>query len=89
MKKKYKFLLIVIGIEFAIVLALSELEFTIQTFLGNAIGVFVLLLPIEVLLYCLSKDTAISKGKRVLCTIAFWHICVSWLAGGIALLLLR
>ena len=88
MKKKYKFLLIVIGIEFAIVLTLSELGLTIQTFLGNAIAAFVLLLPIEVLLYCLSKDIAVSKGKRVLCTIAFWHICISWLAGGAALLLL-
>lgn len=88
MKKQYKFLLIVFGIEFLIVSILQENNIKIQSWIGNAIGAFVFLLPIQILLFLLSKDEKFSKRKRICFKIIFWYINICCIAGGIATLIL-
>ncbi|MBQ5591457.1 MAG: hypothetical protein IIU80_00745 [Clostridia bacterium] len=85
MKKSYKILLIIIGIEFLFVAPLlNELNVQVQSWLGNAIGVFVSFLPIEILLYLLSKDEKLSVFKRGFAKVAFWFITFSYVASGVA-----
>ena len=85
MKKSYKILLIIIGIEFLFVAPLlNELNVQVQSWLGNAIGVFVSFLPIEILLYLLSKDEKLSSFKRGLAKFVFWSVIICYVLGGIA-----
>ncbi|MBR6531132.1 MAG: hypothetical protein IKT61_01355 [Clostridia bacterium] len=85
MKKSYKILLIIIGIEFLFVgPLLNELNVQVQSRFGNAIGVFVGFLPIEILLYLLSKDEKFSLLKRRIAKIIFWSIIICYVLGGIA-----
>ncbi len=85
MKKSYKILLIIIGIEFLFVAPLlNELNVQVQSWLGNAIGVFVSFLPIEILLYLLSKDEKLSAFKRGFAKVTFWFIIFGYVASGVA-----
>ncbi len=85
MKKSYKILLIIIGIEFLFIAPLlNELNVQVQSWLGNAIGVFVSFLPIEILLYLLSKDEKLSALKRGITKIIFWSVMVCYVLGGVA-----
>lgn len=88
MKKIYKILLIIFGIKFLIVSQLSKHNIQIQSKVGKTIGGFVFFLPIQILLYLLGKDDNISKAKKMLFKILFWHINICYLAGVIATFLL-
>ena len=87
MKKKYKILLTVIAAEFLIISLLSKSGYKIQTWLGNAIGIFVFFSPIQFLLYQLGKDDSVSAKKQKLFKGIFWFIWISYLLGGVASLI--
>ena len=74
MKKIYKILLIIFGIEFMIASQLGKNDIQIQSKVGKTIGGFVFFLPIQILLYLLGKDNNISKAIKLLFKILFWHI---------------
>ena len=88
MRKHYKSLLITISIEFLIVSVLQKNNIKIQTWVGNAMAIFVFMLPIQILLFLLGKDERFSRGKRLCFKIIFWYINICCLTGGIATLIL-
>lgn len=87
MKKVYKLLRFIISIEILAVLLLSELNIKIQSWVGNAIGTVIFLLPIQVLLYCLSRDQNMKTKTRIICKGVFWFILICFIGGGMATLL--
>ena len=85
MKKSYKVLLIIIGIELLFIVPwLNELNVQIHSWFGNLIGIFIAFLPLEVLLFLLSKDEKLSVFKRGFAKVAFWFITFCYVAGGVA-----
>ena len=87
MKKQYKFLIIIIGIEFLIASVLQKNNIKIQSWIGNVIGAFVFLVPIQILLFLLSNDDKFSKGKKICFKILFWYINICYIAGAVATLI--
>ncbi len=78
MKKKYKILLIILCAEILILSALSKANLKVESTTGNAVGVFVCFLPLEILLFMLARDENISKNKRVICNLAFVFIIICY-----------
>ncbi len=87
MKNIYKVLLLLFIIEIIIVTILRENNLIVQSYLGNAIGVFLFLLPIQILLLLLSKDNNLTRKTRLCLLIVFWFINICYVGGGVALLL--
>lgn len=87
LKKIYKLLFALIGLNFLIVCVLSSNNIVINSWIGNAAGSFLFFLPVEVLLHIAGKDEKFSDGKRKCCKFLFWFIIVCYLAGGIATLI--
>ena len=84
MKKRYSILLSVIAVEFFVISILEKNNIGAQSWIGNAIGIFIFMLPIQILLFLLGKDNAISERKQMCCKVAFWFICICYVLGGIA-----
>ena len=80
--------MITIGIELLIVSVLQKNNMKIQSWLGNIMGAFVFLLPIQILLFLLSKDDKFSKGKKNIFKILFWYVNICYIAGTVATLIL-
>lgn len=76
MKKKYKILLIILGAEFLILSVLSKLGLKVESEIGNAVGVFVCFLPLEILLFMLAKDEDLPGRKRVISNLSFGFIII-------------
>ena len=87
MKKIYKLLILFAVVEFIVVCLLRANNFKIDSYLGNAIGVFLFLLPIQILLFMLSKDNNLTRKIRLCLLIVFWFINICYVGGGVALLL--
>ena len=83
MKKKYIILCLIISIEILIVLFLNKNNIKIQSWMGKAAGVFVFLLPVEILLFLFSRDNKFFK-KRKCFTIVFWFIIICYVLGALA-----
>ncbi len=83
MEKKYTILLSIIITEFIIISAFDKMKIQAQSWLENAIGLFLFLLPIQILLFLLSKDNRISKNKRTFFKIVFCFILICYLIGAI------
>ncbi len=84
MKKQYSILLFIILAEFTIVSVLEKMNIQAHSWLENATGLFLFLLPIQVLLFLLSKDNKFSKNKRICFKMFFWFLIVCYLLGAIA-----
>lgn len=85
MQKKYKISLLIIGIEYLILYFWNKMGWwRIQTWIGNAIGTLIFLLPILGLLFMLGRDQAITPQKRMWCKVLFYFFIVCYIAGGIA-----
>ena len=84
MKKQYKLLLWAILIEFIIGLVLGGMGFSIQSWIGNALGVFIFLLPVQILLFKVGRDTDFSKRARFWFKALFWYLNFCYVGGGIA-----
>ncbi len=84
MKKHYKILSAIVLAEFIVIYIMSQNNIKIQSFIGSALGVFAFFLPIQILLFLLSKDTDASKRKRVFAKVVFWFICFCYLSALIA-----
>lgn len=87
LKKIYKLLFALIGLNFLIVCVLNSNNIVISSWIGNAAGSFLFFLPVEILLYIAGKDEKISDGKRKCCKFLFWFIIVCYIAGGAATLI--
>lgn len=83
MRKQYTFLLYIFVIEIFIVYILNEMNIKIESWIGNAIGTFIFLLPIQILLFMLGRDERLTEKKRMCFKIAFWFIVICYLLGGI------
>lgn len=81
MKKEYKKLIIIFGIELVFVSLLSDFGVVIHSYTGNAIGVLLILTPILRLLYLLSKDKDIEEKYRYLSKIGFGFFVCCYIAG--------
>jgi hypothetical protein len=86
MKRQYKYVLFVIIGEILILSILKEYNVEIQSWIGHAIGTFVVLLPIQILLFLASEDDRLSKGSRKCFRILFWYIIICYILGGIVTL---
>ena len=83
MKKSYKVLLCIIILEFVILSTLDPNEVAVQSWIGKAIGTLICLLPIQTLLFLLSKDNKLAKGKKLIFKILFIFINICYVLGGI------
>ena len=84
MKKRYSILLSIFAVEFFVISILDKSNIRVQSWFGNAIGTFVFLLPMQLLLFLLSKDNTISGKKQMCCKTVFWFISICYILGGIA-----
>ena len=84
MKKSYRILLYIFISEFFIAFLLGKNNLAVESWLGKTIGAFILLLPVEILLFLISKDEAISNKKRMFSKIAFWYVLICYILAGIA-----
>ncbi|MEE1064771.1 MAG: hypothetical protein UH249_01415 [Acutalibacteraceae bacterium] len=84
MKKQYKALICVIVLEFVLLLVLDQSMLVVRSWIGNAVGTFIFLLPIQILLFLLSKDNKFTKSKRLVFKIIFMFTNVCYILGGIA-----
>ena len=88
-KKFRKILLIIIIVEWAITFLVAQLNqrtqlnLQAQTWIGNALGLLVLLLPIWLLLLTIILDTDINPTKRLIAKIAFAFLVVCFIGGSI------
>ena len=87
MRKKYTVLLSLFSIEIFIVSILKHRDIKIESWIGNAIGTFIFLLPIQILLFMMGCDEKFSKKKRTCFRVAFWFITICYLLGGVATLI--
>lgn len=87
MKKHYKSLLTILGIEILILAILRKYNFEVQSWIGNAIGIFVCILPLQILLFLASRDGKFSTWKKICFKILFWHINITYIASAIVTLL--
>lgn len=87
MKKRYVLLLFIFIIEVYIASILNEKNIKIHSWIGNAIGVFVCILPILILLFLLGRDKKFTEKKRLCFKIAFWYVIICYLLGGVASLI--
>lgn len=83
MKKQYKILLSVCAIEFFV---LNKLNFSAQTWMGNAIGSFLVLLPIQALLLMAGRDKDVGEIKRICFKLIFFLIIAIYLIAGLVTL---
>lgn len=86
MKKQYRVLLWFLAIELLFVSLLNEMDVKVQSWVGNAIGTFLFLLPVQILLFLMGRDEQFSEKKRTCVKVAFWFILVCYVLGGIAAL---
>lgn len=84
MKKQYKILSAIVLAEFIVIYIMSQNNIKIQSFIGSALGVFAFFLPIQIILFLLSKDADVSKVKRAFAKVLFWFICSCYLCTIIA-----
>ena len=87
MKTKYK---VLIGLSVAQVIGATHIKKyigNIETWWGNAVGVFAFLLPIQICLLLLQRDPNISKRKSMVAKVVFWFIIFAFCAGGIVTLI--
>ena len=83
MKLKYKILICFIIFEFLIVSSFKKQNISFDSWMINAIGTIIFLLPILFLLFDVSKDTSFSKKKRVIAKFFIGFIICSYVLGGI------
>ena len=83
-KKRYIILLTVVFAEIIIISALNKINVKADSFVENAAGLFLFLLPIQILFFLLSKDKNISERNRVFAKVVFWFIIVCYIAGAMA-----
>ena len=88
MRKRYRLLLSLFMVEFLIIFILNKSNIKIESWIGNAIGTFIFLLPIQVLLFLLGQDKKFTSKKRMYFKIAFWFINICYFLGGVATLVL-
>lgn len=87
MKTKYK---VLIGLSVAQAIGATHVKKyigNIETWWGNAVGAFTFLLPIQICLWMLQRDSSISKRKSIAAKVLFWFISFAFCAGGIATLI--
>ena len=89
MKKTYKIIAFVIIILLLTIGILNEMCFSAQTWIGNAVGLFVIFFPIEMLFFLLGHDKELSSWRRLLFKIIFWHIIICYILGGTITLFLK
>lgn len=87
MKNRYMLILLLFSIEIFVVSILSVRNIRIQSWLGNAIGVFIFLLPIQILLFMLGRDERFDEKKRLCFKCAFWFLAICYVLGGVASLM--
>ena len=76
MKKKYKVLLMVFIIERIIVSILDLLNLKLKTEIANVIAAICFFLPIQLILYFLSKEEIKSDIVKQICKWFFWFITI-------------
>ena len=86
-KRKYFILLSIVVIEFFVVSILNKANVEMTSWIGNALGVLIFCLPIQILLFLLSKDKSLSAKRQMCCRCAFWWIIICYFLGGIATLI--
>lgn len=85
-KKSYKILLSVVLLEFLILLIVNKMNITVRSWIGNALGAAICLLPIQVLLFLMSNNEKLTDNKRKCLKLVFWFINICYVLGGIATL---
>lgn len=87
MKKRYILLLSVFFAEICIVSLLDGNNIKFESWIENAIGTLIFLLPIQILLFLLGKDMQFSQPKRICFKIAFWFISLCYFLGAVVTLI--
>ncbi len=82
MKNRNLCLYVLLG-EFIITFVLAKSGFKVQTFAGSAIGVLLWLIPIEILLFQVGKDTTKAATLRGCCKFLFWWLIICYVCIGV------
>jgi len=89
MKPKYKWLIYLLAAEYFTLLVLSKSGMRVESWVGNVIGALICILPVQILLFMLSRDEDFSQNKRMCFKAAFWFIIICYCLGGAVTLLLE
>ncbi len=84
MVKKRELLKKILIIEFVVMCILSIMDFKVTSWLGNAIGTLIIILPLVYFLYLLGKDEKCGEGKRFLFKAFSGFLLICWVGAGIA-----
>lgn len=87
MKKNYKILIGILLIEYFLLSILNKLNIQINSKVGTIVGLILIFMPVQILLYLLSRDFQISMKARILSKALFFSISIWCLAGIIVKLL--
>ena len=87
-ESKYKYFLWIIGAEFVLLVVLNKCGVSIEHLGARIIGLFLVIVPIELLLFKLGKDEQHSEKKRFFFKVFFWFIILCCVGGIIAILFL-
>ena len=66
---------------------LDNSNIMIQSWVGNAVGLLLFFLPLEILFFLIGRDINITEGKRLCAKFAFWFVIICYISGGIASIL--
>ena len=83
MKIRYKIIIFAFVIECFCILIMDKMNIYVQSWIGNAIGTLVFLVPLVLLFHFLSKDMDVKKKYRVVAKILFYFFIACYLMGGI------
>ena len=81
--KKNKFLLFLLFVELLILIILNKLGIKITSWFFKAIGTALCLLPLQFLLFFLSKDLMFSEKKRQIFLFVFWFVNICFIGGAV------
>ena len=83
MKKIYRILIGVFVAEIVFFSFLSESGLKVEFWIGNFIGLFICLLPIEIMLIMMCRDKSFSKRKKILCKAIFLFINICYILSAV------
>lgn len=79
LKKQYKVLIIILIVEFVLLSILQEQGFQVKSLIGNFVGLFICILPLQILLFIKGREEHLSKIKKFICKLFFWQINICYL----------
>lgn len=82
--KKYYIYIYIIIIEFVLINILNGLSIKVESDIGHILGVLAFVIPVEMMLYNISKESTFVPKKRLCAKGVFWFVLVCTILGVVA-----